>query len=130
MKVSHSITSPNFKPRYSTTSLGILARTDLETAFARVTLEVFANSFSCIYYLSIYLIIKLPILPNVYIEIVTYVTLEMSKGYVKENGKYKLVDKQEPILIGSNRQHLGPLSLEVLDARLKRLESIIIGAQK
>jgi hypothetical protein len=51
----------------------------------------------------------------------------MSKGYVKDhNGKYRLVDKnQEPIVV-INQQ----LSLEELDARLKRLELIVIGPRK
>lgn len=51
----------------------------------------------------------------------------MSKGYVKDsNGKYRLVDKtQEPIVM-VNQQ----LSLEELDARLKLLEGLVIGAQK
>ena len=43
----------------------------------------------------------------------------MSKGYVKDtNGKYRLVDKQEP----QERQ----LTLEEIDARLKRLESLVL----
>ena len=45
----------------------------------------------------------------------------MSKMYVKDpNGKYRLVDKQEP------RQ----LTLEEIDARLKRLEGIILDPRK
>ena len=55
----------------------------------------------------------------------------MSKGYVKDlNGKYKLVQKnenQEPI-VAINQQRL--LSLEEIDARLKRLESIVIDPRK
>jgi hypothetical protein len=44
----------------------------------------------------------------------------MSKMYVKDpNGKYRLVDTE--------RQ---PLTLEALDIRLRRVESIVIGPQK
>ena len=44
----------------------------------------------------------------------------MSKMYVKDpDGKYKLVDKQEP-----------QLTLEALDARLKRVEAMFAGQQK
>jgi hypothetical protein len=51
----------------------------------------------------------------------------MSKLYVKDvNGKWRLTDKQEPI-VAINQQHL---SLEELDARLKRLESIVIDPRK
>ena len=47
----------------------------------------------------------------------------MSKSYVKdEHGKYHLVDKQEP--------QAETLSLEELDARLKRLERIVIDPRK
>jgi hypothetical protein len=47
----------------------------------------------------------------------------MSKMYVRDpNGKYRLVDKQEP--------QKEPLTLEALDARLKRVESILIGPPK
>jgi len=54
----------------------------------------------------------------------------MSKGYVKDsNGKYRLTDKQEPMVM-VNQQQSGPLSLEELNARLKRLELIVIGPQK
>jgi len=49
----------------------------------------------------------------------------MSKGYVKDsNGKYRLTDKQEPIIMVNEQ---GPLSLE---ERVKRLEDLIIRAQK
>ena len=47
----------------------------------------------------------------------------MSKSYVKdENGKYHLVDKQEP------KAHT--LTLQELDARLKRVERIVIDPRK
>ena len=64
---------------------------------------------------------------KVYIRGTHWYTLDMSKGYVKDsNGKYRLVDKtQEPIVM-VNQQ----LSLEELDARLKLLEGLVIGAQK
>ena len=49
----------------------------------------------------------------------------MSKSYVKdEHGKYHLVDKQEP------QAKTQTLSLEVLDARLKRVERIVIDPGK
>jgi len=56
----------------------------------------------------------------------------MSKGYIKDsNGKYKLVEKdnktQEPVVL-VNQQQL--LSLETLDARIKRLESLLLEAKK
>lgn len=42
----------------------------------------------------------------------------MSKMYVKDaNGKYRLVDKQEP--------QQQPLTLEQVDARLKRVENML-----
>jgi hypothetical protein len=55
----------------------------------------------------------------------------MTKSYVKDsNGKYRLVDKnQEPIVV-INQQQSGPLSLEEFDARLKRLESIVMDPRK
>jgi hypothetical protein len=59
----------------------------------------------------------------------------MTKSYVKDpNGKYRLTDKQEPIVM-VNQQQSRPLSLEELDARLKRLERIfdgvlMVGAQR
>ena len=54
----------------------------------------------------------------------------MTKGYVKDsNGKYRLTDKQEAIVV-VNQQQLGPLTLEEIDARLKRVEGLVIGAQK
>ena len=59
----------------------------------------------------------------------------MVKGYVKENGIYKLVEKdaqgnviqQGPQVIINNKK---TLSLEELDARIKRLEGLVIGAKK
>ena len=54
----------------------------------------------------------------------------MTKCYVKDtNGKYRLTDKQEPI-VAVNQQQIGPPTLEEIDARLKRVESIVIGPQK
>ena len=54
----------------------------------------------------------------------------MVKGYIKDaNGKYRLVDKPEPQVI-INQQQSRLLSLEELDARLKRLESIVIDPRK
>ena len=54
----------------------------------------------------------------------------MSKMYVKDtNGKYRLVDKdkQEP----QKPAQTQPLTLEVVDARLKRLEEILLaGGQR
>ena len=53
----------------------------------------------------------------------------MSKGYVKDsNGKYRLVDKREVLTV--QEPETQPLSLEEVDARLKRLEGLVIGAQK
>ena len=54
------------------------------------------------------------------------------KSYVKDsNGKYRLVDRnQEPTIVMVNQQQTRLLSLEELDARLKRLEGLVIGAQK
>jgi proteasome assembly chaperone (PAC2) family protein len=50
--------------------------------------------------------------------------MAMTKSYVKDpNGKYKLVDRDQKV---ETKQ----LSLEELDARLKRVESIVIGPQK
>jgi hypothetical protein len=55
----------------------------------------------------------------------------MRKGYVKDsNGKFHLVDKvdknQEPIIaINQQRLGLGPLTMEELDLRLKRVESFL-----
>ena len=55
----------------------------------------------------------------------------MSKGYVKDsNGKYKLVDKKQEPIVMVNQQLIGPLTLEELDVRLKRVEGLVIGAQK
>ncbi len=49
----------------------------------------------------------------------------MSKMCVKDsNGKYRLVDKE------TQAPKTQPLSLEELDTRLKRVESIVIGPQK
>ena len=48
----------------------------------------------------------------------------MSKTYVKDpNGKYRLVDKDKP----EPQKQTQPISLEELDARLRRVESIVIG---
>ena len=53
----------------------------------------------------------------------------MSKGYVKDhNGKYRLVDRNQETVVMVNEQR--PPSLEELDARLKRLDLIVIGPQK
>ena len=50
----------------------------------------------------------------------------MSKGYVKDaNGKYRLVDKREVLIV--QEPETQPLSLE---ERVKRLEGLVIGAQK
>ena len=55
----------------------------------------------------------------------------MTKCYVKDtNGKYKLVDKNQEPIVMVNQQLKGPLSLEELDVRLKRLELILAGPQK
>ena len=57
----------------------------------------------------------------------------MVKGYVKDpNGKYRLVEKnenQERVAM-VNQQQSRLLSLEEIDARLKRVESIVISPQK
>ena len=54
----------------------------------------------------------------------------MTKSYVKDsNGKYRLVDKQEPIVV-VNQQLIGPLTLEEIDARLRKVESMLAGPQK
>jgi hypothetical protein len=46
----------------------------------------------------------------------------MSKMYVKDpNGKYRLVDKQEP------QTQTQALTLEALDVRLKRVEAMFVG---
>ncbi len=51
----------------------------------------------------------------------------MSKGYVKDpNGKYKLVDKDKTAETQSEEVQSKPLTLEEIEARLKRLESIVI----
>ena len=53
----------------------------------------------------------------------------MNKGYIKDpNGKYRLVDKNEVLTV--QEPETQPLSLEEIDARLKRLESIIIDPRK
>jgi hypothetical protein len=55
----------------------------------------------------------------------------MSKGYVKDsNGKYRLVDKDQDPIVVINQQQSGPLCLEELDVRLKRLESIVLDPRK
>ena len=53
----------------------------------------------------------------------------MSKGYVKDaNGKYRLVDKREVLTV--QEPETRRLSLKEIDARLKRLESIVIDPRK
>lgn len=55
----------------------------------------------------------------------------MSKMYVKDsNGKYRLVDRdqKEQTTIDQNKSKV--LSLEEIDARLKRLEQIVIDPRK
>jgi hypothetical protein len=53
----------------------------------------------------------------------------MTKSYVKDpNGKYRLVDKETQT--GTKKVETKALSLEELDARLKRVERIVIGPQK
>jgi hypothetical protein len=66
----------------------------------------------------------------------------MSKGYVKDtNGKFHLVDKdkQEPIVMVNEgtpetkawvREIMEGPKMKEFEARLKRLESFMIGAQK
>ena len=55
----------------------------------------------------------------------------MSKGYVKDpSGKYRLIDKNQEPMVMINQQQSRLLNLEELDARLKRLELIVIGPQK
>ena len=59
----------------------------------------------------------------------------MSKMYVKDsNGKYKLVDKDRDQKEETSRNNLvmpnKELSLEEIDARPKRLESIVIDPRK
>jgi hypothetical protein len=53
----------------------------------------------------------------------------MSKLYIKDpNGKYRLVDKEtqtETTMVVTKK-----LSLEEIDARLKRLETIVIDSRK
>ena len=57
--------------------------------------------------------------------IVITISNTMSKSYVKDpNGKYRLVDKQEP------QAQTQTLTLEELDARLKRVERIVIDPRK
>ena len=52
----------------------------------------------------------------------------MSKCYQKDaNGKYRLTEKQEPPIVMVNEQ--GPLSIS-LEERVKRLEDLVIRAQK
>ena len=53
----------------------------------------------------------------------------MSKGYIKDpNGKYRLVDKNEVLAV--QEPETQPLTLEDLDSRLRKVESMLIGAQK
>jgi hypothetical protein len=53
----------------------------------------------------------------------------MSKGYVKDsNGKYRLVDIETQR--GTKKVETRQLSLEEIEARLKRLESIVIDPRK
>ena len=53
----------------------------------------------------------------------------MSKMYVKgPNGNYRLVDKETHT--GTKKVETRTLSLEEIDARLKRVESIVTGPQK
>jgi methyl coenzyme M reductase gamma subunit len=53
----------------------------------------------------------------------------MSKMYVKDpNEKYRLVDKETQT--GTKKVEARQLSLEEIDARLKRLESIVIDPRK
>ena len=49
------------------------------------------------------------------------------KGYVKDtNGKYRLVvDKQEPQVIINQEQLTGPLTLEEIDKRLRKVEAFL-----
>ena len=55
----------------------------------------------------------------------------MIKGYVKDsNGKYRLTDKQETPIVMVNQQLIGPLTLEEIDARLRKVESILAGPPK
>jgi hypothetical protein len=51
----------------------------------------------------------------------------MSKGYVKDSkGKYRLVDKQEePIVIDNQGPETQPLTLENVNGRLQKIESIL-----
>jgi len=51
----------------------------------------------------------------------------MTKSYVKDlNGKYRLVDKETVTGAKKVETNSKTLSLEVLDARLKRVESIAL----
>ena len=53
----------------------------------------------------------------------------MSKGYVKDSsGKYILVDREAQT--GTKKVETKTLSLEEIEARLSRLESIVIYARK
>ena len=58
-----------------------------------------------------------------------YSVIEMSKGYIKDsNGKYRLVDKSEVLTV--QEPETQPLNLEELDARLRKVESMLAGPQK
>ena len=73
--------------------------------------------------------IILTIYSKVYQYGLTISSKNMSKGYVKDaNGKYKLVDKREVLTV--QEPETQPISLEEIDARLKRLESIVIDPRK
>ena len=53
----------------------------------------------------------------------------MTKSYVKDpNGKYRLIDKNEVLIV--QEPETQPLSLEELDARLRKVESMLAGPQK
>ena len=55
----------------------------------------------------------------------------MSKMYVKdEKGKYKLVDRDQKKQISLDVNKSKVLSLEEIDARLNRLEGIVIDPRK
>ena len=56
----------------------------------------------------------------------------MIKGYVKDkDGKFHLVDKkEEPIVMENQGPETQPLTLENVNARLQKIESMLIGVQK
>lgn len=58
--------------------------------------------------------------------------MAMTKSYVKDtNGKYRLVDKQEPLPKEQMTEaKILANAFQELDVRLKRVESIVIGARK